>query len=331
MLADPRGRAPPPPRRRRLPAPAARRPHRGGRVHGLGGARGDRASWHARASRCRVTRPLRRAPAVRAPDQPRAALQRRRARQLRARGPARRALARTSGRWKREIRELLATIQQPHLRALLDAGASARTRSCGRTTAWRRPPSTTTRPTGTGCSSTRSAVAQAVSAISATFGGHRPRRRGHGRAAARHRQARGLQREQARRHRAHRRRAPARRDRARLLPHPAQIEDIDGLPRASSRRRSGTSSSPTTASLEHGSPVVPCTREATLVHMIDNLGGRLGSFDRLEKELAPGSRWSALRPRDRQRAPSSPPARRRSAGDGDRRGAGAAPSARKRA
>ncbi len=47
-------------------------------------------------------------------------------------------------------------------------------------------------------------------------------------------------------------------------------------------------------SLEHGSPVVPCTREATLVHMIDNLGGRLGSFDRLEKELAPGRRWSSF-------------------------------------
>jgi 3'-5' exoribonuclease len=45
-------------------------------------------------------------------------------------------------------------------------------------------------------------------------------------------------------------------------------------------------------SLQHGSPVVPCTREATLVHMIDNLGGRLGSFDRLEGELAPGRRWS---------------------------------------
>ena len=44
--------------------------------------------------------------------------------------------------------------------------------------------------------------------------------------------------------------------------------------------------------LEHGSPVVPCTREATLVHMIDNLGGRLGSFDRLEKALADGDRWS---------------------------------------
>jgi 3'-5' exoribonuclease len=44
--------------------------------------------------------------------------------------------------------------------------------------------------------------------------------------------------------------------------------------------------------LEHGSPVVPCTREATLVHMIDNLGGRLGSFDRIEKSLSDGERWS---------------------------------------
>jgi 3'-5' exoribonuclease len=45
-------------------------------------------------------------------------------------------------------------------------------------------------------------------------------------------------------------------------------------------------------SLQHGSPVVPCTREATLVHMIDNLGGRLGSFDRLEKKLPAGEEWS---------------------------------------
>ena len=45
-------------------------------------------------------------------------------------------------------------------------------------------------------------------------------------------------------------------------------------------------------SLAHGSPVVPCTREATLVHMIDNLGGRLGSFDRLEKSLQDGQSWS---------------------------------------
>jgi 3'-5' exoribonuclease len=46
--------------------------------------------------------------------------------------------------------------------------------------------------------------------------------------------------------------------------------------------------------LEHGSPVVPCTREATLVHMVDNLGGKLGSFDRLEKELADGQQWSSF-------------------------------------
>jgi 3'-5' exoribonuclease len=47
-------------------------------------------------------------------------------------------------------------------------------------------------------------------------------------------------------------------------------------------------------SLEHGSPVVPCTREATLVHMIDNLGGRLGSFDRVEKALPAGAQWSGF-------------------------------------
>ncbi len=45
-------------------------------------------------------------------------------------------------------------------------------------------------------------------------------------------------------------------------------------------------------SLEHGSPVVPCTREATLVHMADNLGSRLGSFDRVERALADGERWA---------------------------------------
>jgi 3'-5' exoribonuclease len=44
--------------------------------------------------------------------------------------------------------------------------------------------------------------------------------------------------------------------------------------------------------LEHGSPVAPCTREAVLVHMIDNLGGRLGSFDRLERQLPEGESWS---------------------------------------
>ena len=44
--------------------------------------------------------------------------------------------------------------------------------------------------------------------------------------------------------------------------------------------------------LEHGSPVAPATREAALVHAMDNLSGQMGAFDRLEKETAPGERWS---------------------------------------
>jgi 3'-5' exoribonuclease len=43
--------------------------------------------------------------------------------------------------------------------------------------------------------------------------------------------------------------------------------------------------------LEHGSPVVPSTREAMLVHMADNLGSKLGSFDRIERDLEPGEAW----------------------------------------
>jgi 3'-5' exoribonuclease len=46
--------------------------------------------------------------------------------------------------------------------------------------------------------------------------------------------------------------------------------------------------------LEHGSPVVPATREAALVHAIDNLGGKLGTFDRLERELPDGESWSSF-------------------------------------
>ena len=69
------------------------------------------------------------------------------------------------------------------------------------------------------------------------------------------------------------------------------IEDVDGFPGELAQAVVHIILSHH-GSLEHGSPVVPCTREATLVHMIDNLGGRLGSFDRLEKELAPGRRWS---------------------------------------
>jgi 3'-5' exoribonuclease len=71
------------------------------------------------------------------------------------------------------------------------------------------------------------------------------------------------------------------------------IEDIDGFPEELAWAVGHIILSHH-GSLEHGSPVVPCTREATLVHMIDNLGGRLGSFDRIEKELSPGARWSSF-------------------------------------
>ncbi len=75
--------------------------------------------------------------------------------------------------------------------------------------------------------------------------GHRPRRGGHGCAAARHRQARGLHRRHAsRKHRPDRRGAAARRDPARLLPHPPHDRGHRGLSPQGWRRRSGTSSSP---------------------------------------------------------------------------------------
>jgi 3'-5' exoribonuclease len=71
-----------------------------------------------------------------------------------------------------------------------------------------------------------------------------------------------------------------------------EIEQIDGFPPALAQAVVHIILSHH-GSLEHGSPVVPCTREATLVHFLDNLGGRLGSFDRLEKALPAGAEWSA--------------------------------------
>jgi 3'-5' exoribonuclease len=44
--------------------------------------------------------------------------------------------------------------------------------------------------------------------------------------------------------------------------------------------------------LDYGSPVVPATREAVLVHHVDDLAARMGSLDRLERGLGPGDEWS---------------------------------------
>jgi len=46
--------------------------------------------------------------------------------------------------------------------------------------------------------------------------------------------------------------------------------------------------------LEHGSPVVPATREAILVHALDNLNAKLGGFDRLLEQLPAGTVWSGF-------------------------------------
>ena len=71
------------------------------------------------------------------------------------------------------------------------------------------------------------------------------------------------------------------------------IEAIDGFPADLARGLSHIILSHH-GKLEHGSPVVPLSREATLVHMMDHLGGQLGSFDRLEGTLADGSSWSSF-------------------------------------
>ncbi|MEA2407176.1 MAG: 3-5 exoribonuclease [Thermoleophilaceae bacterium] len=70
-----------------------------------------------------------------------------------------------------------------------------------------------------------------------------------------------------------------------------ELERIDGFPQADAEGLLHIILSHH-GKLEHGSPVVPCTREATLVHFVDNLGGNLGSFDRIERSLADGASWS---------------------------------------
>ena len=192
-------------------------------------------------------------------------------------------------RMEADLRALIATIQCRHLRALLDRvfGPARRPGSCS---ARRRPPSATTRPTGTGCSSTSLTVAQGVSAISATFGGvdrdvavtgallHDIGKLDAYTADPLAIDMTDLGKLQGE--------IPLGYYRVRRL-----IEDLPGFPSELAVAVLHIILSHH-GQLEHGSPVVPCTREATLVHMIDNLGGRLGSFDRLEKELPDGSAWS---------------------------------------
>ena len=197
--------------------------------------------------------------------------------------------ARSVEQMEGDLRELLATIQEPHLRALLERVFGAGSELWE---GYRRAPAAKHYHQAYchGLLEHCLSVAQAVSAISATFSGidrdvavagallhdigkleaytEDPRSidftdlgRLHGEIALGYYRVRRM------------------------------IEDIEGFPQELAWAVGHIILSHH-GSLEHGSPVVPCTREATLVHMIDNLGGRLGSFDRLEKELATGERWS---------------------------------------
>jgi 3'-5' exoribonuclease len=199
--------------------------------------------------------------------------------------------ARAVEQMEREIRELLATIQEHHLRALLDrvfgegselwAGYRVAPAAKYYHQAYRH-----------GLLEHCLGVAQAVSAISATFPGidrdvavtgallHDI-----GKLEAYREDARSIDLTDAGRLHGEIALGYYRIRRA--------IEDIEGFP-AELAAAVGHIILSHHGTLEHGSPVVPCTREATLVHMIDNLGGRLGSFDRLEKELAPGRCWSSF-------------------------------------
>ena len=199
--------------------------------------------------------------------------------------------ARSVEQMETEIRELLDTIQQPHLRTLLEIVFGE---ECELWAGYRTAPAAKYyhQAYPHGLLEHCLGVAQAVSAISATFGGidrdvavsgallHDIGKleaytddqqsidltdagRLHGEIALGYYRIRRM------------------------------IEDIEGFP-AELAQAVGHIILSHHGALEHGSPVVPCTREATLVHMIDNLGGRLGSFDRLEKELAPGRRWSSF-------------------------------------
>jgi 3'-5' exoribonuclease len=201
---------------------------------------------------------------------------------------------RSADQMEAEVRELVATIQQPHLRALLERLLGPGTDGWAR---YRDAPAAKHyhQAYRHGLLEHCLGVAQAVSAISATFGGIDRE------VAVTGALLHDIGKLEAYTAEGGRDQVFDLSDDGRLHGEIAlgyymvrrTIEEIDGFP-AELAQAVGHIILSHHGSLEHGSPVVPCTREATLVHMVDNLGGRLGSFDRLEKELAPGRRWSSF-------------------------------------
>ena len=190
-----------------------------------------------------------------------------------------------------DLRELVATVQNPHLRGLLDALLGEQSPTWAR---FRVAPAAKYyhQAYRHGLLEHSLTVAQSVSAISATFGdidrdvavtgallhdiGKLDAYEAHGEAIEMS-------------------------DQGRLYGEiplgyylvRSTIESLDGFPPADAQAVLHIILSHH-GSLEHGSPVIPCTREATLVHMADNLGGKLGSFDRVQKSLPTGAQWSGF-------------------------------------
>ena len=166
-----------------------------------------------------------------------------------------------------ELRQLTATVRDPLPRGSCSTGSSARAPgAAGPRSATRRPPRPTTRPTATGCSSTRSTVAQAVS-------------RGQQR---RFRASTATSRSPARCCTTSASSTPTRTDALAIdMTDLGQLQgEISSATTACGARSGRWRAFPTSraeallhivlshhGSLEHGSPVCPCTREATLVHL----------------------------------------------------------------
>jgi 3'-5' exoribonuclease len=196
---------------------------------------------------------------------------------------------RSADQMEADLRELVATVQHPHLRALLDRILGERTETWRR---YRAAPAAKHyhQAYAHGLLEHSVSVAQGVHALAAHFPGidHDVAVTGAllhdiGKLEAYAADAAGIDLTDAGRLQGE---IPLGYYRVRR-----EIEDLPGFPPETAQAVLHIILSHHGA-LAHGSPVVPCTREATLVHHIDNLGGRLGSFDRLEKALAPGESWT---------------------------------------
>ena len=205
-----------------------------------------------------------------------------------------------------ELRELIATIQNPQLQTLLAQLFGAESRVYRR---FREAPAAKYyhQAYRHGLLDHTVSVAQAVSAAAAPFRGSTATSRSLARCSTTSARSRRYN-DRSARHRPHRRRTAARGVPLGYYLVRRTIEMIDGFDPELAQAILHIVLSHH-GKLENGSPVVPATREAALVHAMDNLGGTLGSFDRIERQLPDGESWSRF-DRDRLGRLLSLPARR---------------------